>query len=189
MQLGFARVSMLLLPVSLVIHTTSAGLGVPPHHLTSCCLLNSNSPLPLLLALHFYLLLLTVSKDTRVRAEGFVKIIAMLMSLNGLNVASRSFSRCFASAARASMSMMSSLLKSSRCRKCLPASGGDTALPLYVVAVGVSTAAAARAGRGGRRLLGLTSTAERLWVLWVAAEPALQLLERAILGVGWQEVR
>lgn len=32
---------------------------------------------------------LTVSNDTRVRAEGFVKIIAMLISRKGLKFASR----------------------------------------------------------------------------------------------------
>lgn len=73
---------------------------------------------------------LTVSKDTRVRADGFVKIMAMLMSLKGLKVASRTFRRAFASSARASMSRISSLLKSSRCRKCLPCFGGDTVLPV-----------------------------------------------------------
>lgn len=80
-------------------------------------------------AMHVWL---TVSNDTRVRADGLVKIIAMDISLNGLKFVSLAYSFFLANCALSSMSSNSSFVKSSKCRKCLPFAGGAIPLPEYV---------------------------------------------------------
>ena len=74
----------------------------------------------------------TVSNDTRVRADGLVKIIAIVSPAKGLNCSSLLYNAVLATLALRSIARSSSEEKSSMCKKCrLPPFGGRTVDPVY----------------------------------------------------------
>lgn len=120
----------------------------------------------------------TVSNDTRVRAEGFVKIIAKDMPLKGWKLCSLAYSRCLASRASASMFSSSGREKSSKCKKCLPWRGSLMPWALYHSAplpVGAAGGAEAAAG-AATAALGRSDDEEGLVVT------LLPCLARAVAG-------
>lgn len=68
----------------------------------------------------------TVSNDTRVRMDGFVKIMARLLPANGLYDWSSALILALTTLAVSSMASSCSLEKSSMCRKWWPRVGGAT---------------------------------------------------------------
>lgn len=63
------------------------------------------------------------------RIDGFVKIMAIVLPANGLKLSSCALNLALTLAALSSIARISSVEKSSMCRKWCPLSGGATDLP------------------------------------------------------------